>query len=95
MDIKLHPNARTTPAIGRELQAFTETTAVLARRYGLFRLTVLDGTFSKGQTYNQFPFGRRVSSWVKVERHCLAVRAHGFRRQSVKLRAAAKLTHAR
>ncbi|GAB0149720.1 hypothetical protein McPS_24600 [Marichromatium sp. PS1] len=40
MDIRLHKNARTTPAIRRELQASTLPTKVLAARYNLSPLTV-------------------------------------------------------
>ena len=40
MHINLHKNARTTPAIRRELQASTEPTKVLARRYHLSPITV-------------------------------------------------------
>ncbi|KXX63891.1 IS481 family transposase [Marichromatium gracile] len=40
MDIRLHKNARTTPAIRRELQASTLPTKVLAAQYNLSRLTV-------------------------------------------------------
>ena len=40
MHINLHKNARTTPAIRRELQAATEPTKVLARRYHLSPITV-------------------------------------------------------
>jgi len=35
MQVQLHKHARTTPAIPRELQAATEPTKVLARRYNL------------------------------------------------------------
>ena len=41
MVIRLHKNARTTPAIRRELQASTLPTRELAERYGLSRQTVL------------------------------------------------------
>lgn len=40
MQVSLHKNARTTPAIRRELQASTEPTKVLARRYNLSPITV-------------------------------------------------------
>ena len=40
MQVSLHKNARTTPAIRRELQASTEPTKVLARRYHLSPITV-------------------------------------------------------
>lgn len=40
MHVQLHKNARTTPAIRRELQAPTEPTDVLAKRYNLSPLTV-------------------------------------------------------
>ncbi|MBK1656590.1 helix-turn-helix domain-containing protein, partial [Allochromatium vinosum] len=41
MVICLHKNARTTPAIRRELQSSTLSTQELAERYGLSRQTVL------------------------------------------------------
>lgn len=40
MQVSLHKNARTTPAIRRELQASTEPTSVLAERYNLSTITV-------------------------------------------------------
>ncbi len=40
MQVSLHKNARTSPAIRRELQASTEPTKVLARRYNLSPITV-------------------------------------------------------
>lgn len=40
MQVSLHKNARTTPAIRRELQAATEPTQVLSRRYHLSPITV-------------------------------------------------------
>jgi len=40
MNIRLHKNARTTPAIRRELQASSLSSNELARRYHLNRLTV-------------------------------------------------------
>jgi transposase InsO family protein len=40
MQVTLHKNARTTPAIRRELQASTERTSVLAERYNLSPITV-------------------------------------------------------
>ena len=40
MQLKLHKNARTTPAIRRELRASTLPNAELARRYGLSKPTV-------------------------------------------------------
>ena len=40
MQVSLHKNARTTPAIRRELQASTERTSVLAKRYNLSPITV-------------------------------------------------------
>ena len=40
MQVQLHKHARTTPAIRRELQASSEPTKVLARRYNLSPLTV-------------------------------------------------------
>jgi hypothetical protein len=40
MQVSLHKNARTTPAIRRELQASTEPTKVLARRYNVSPITV-------------------------------------------------------
>ena len=40
MHVNLHKNARTTPAIRRELQASSEPTKVLARRYNLTPMTV-------------------------------------------------------
>jgi transposase InsO family protein len=40
MQVSLHKNARTTPAIRRELQASTERTSVLAQRYNLSPTTV-------------------------------------------------------
>ena len=40
MHIHRHKNARTTPAIRRELQVSTEPTKVLARRYHLSPMTV-------------------------------------------------------
>jgi hypothetical protein len=40
MHLNLHKNARTTPAIRRELQASTEPTKVLAQRYHLSPMTV-------------------------------------------------------
>jgi transposase InsO family protein len=40
MNIRLHRNARTTPAIRREMQASTLTTATLARQYGVSEETV-------------------------------------------------------
>jgi transposase-like protein len=40
MQVSLHKNARTTPAIRRELQASSEPTKVLARRYNLSPITV-------------------------------------------------------
>ena len=40
MHVQLHKNARTTPALRRELQASTEPTDVLAKRYNLSPLTV-------------------------------------------------------
>lgn len=40
MQLHLHKNARTTPAIRRELQASTEPTKTLAKRYNLSPLTV-------------------------------------------------------
>jgi transposase InsO family protein len=40
MQVTLHKNARTTPAIRRELQASKEPTPVLARRYNLSTITV-------------------------------------------------------
>lgn len=40
MQVNLHKNARTTPAIRRELQTSSEPTKVLARRYHLSPITV-------------------------------------------------------
>ena len=40
MNIQLHKNARTTPAIRRELQASSLPTKVLAQEYNLTRATV-------------------------------------------------------
>lgn len=40
MQVSLHKNARTTPAIRRELQASTEPTSVLAQCYNLSTITV-------------------------------------------------------
>jgi transposase-like protein len=40
MQVNLHKNARTTPAIRRELQASSEPTKALARRYHLSPITV-------------------------------------------------------
>jgi hypothetical protein len=40
MQVSLHKNARTTPAIRREFQAATEPTQVLARRYHLSPIMV-------------------------------------------------------
>lgn len=40
MQVSLHKNARTTPAIRRDLQASTAPTRVLAQRYNLSTITV-------------------------------------------------------
>ena len=40
MRLSLHKNARTTPAVRREIQASTESTALLAKRYNLSPITV-------------------------------------------------------
>ena len=40
MQVNLHKNARTTPAIRRELRESTRPTAELARRYGVNPTTV-------------------------------------------------------
>lgn len=40
MQVNLHKNARTTPAIRRELRASSEPTSVLAERYNLSTITV-------------------------------------------------------
>jgi hypothetical protein len=40
MNIRLHRNARTTPAVRGELQASTLSTAALARQYGVCEETV-------------------------------------------------------
>jgi transposase-like protein len=40
MELRLHKNARTTPAVQAEIAASTESVSALARRYGLGRCTV-------------------------------------------------------
>jgi len=40
MDIKLHKNARTTPAVRVEIAASTERVCVLAKRYGVTEATI-------------------------------------------------------
>ncbi|MCF7984325.1 MAG: IS481 family transposase, partial [Thiohalocapsa sp.] len=40
MEVRLHKNARTTPAIRRELQSSDAPTSVLARQYNLSEETV-------------------------------------------------------
>ncbi|MDR3352615.1 MAG: hypothetical protein LBO00_06385, partial [Zoogloeaceae bacterium] len=40
MELRLHKNARTTPAIRAEIAASTEGVSALARRYGVGRVTV-------------------------------------------------------
>ncbi|MDR3352474.1 MAG: IS481 family transposase, partial [Zoogloeaceae bacterium] len=40
MELRLHKNARTTPAVRAEIAASTEGVSALARRYGVGRVTV-------------------------------------------------------
>ncbi|MDR3351554.1 MAG: IS481 family transposase, partial [Zoogloeaceae bacterium] len=40
MKLRLHKNARTTPAVRAEIAASTEGVSALARRYGVGRVTV-------------------------------------------------------
>jgi transposase-like protein len=39
MELRLHKNARTTPAVRAEIAASTEGVSALARRYGVGRVT--------------------------------------------------------
>ena len=41
MQITLHKNARTTPAIRKEIQASTLSSNILAAKYGIRKATVL------------------------------------------------------
>ena len=53
MQVSLHKNARTTPAIRRELQASTEPTSVLAERYNLSTITVMGWSAPLLQTHRR------------------------------------------
>ena len=53
MQVSLHKNARTTPAVRAEIAAGNETAAILAKRYG-----ITSRPFINGNTARVLPISR-------------------------------------